>query len=51
VINLWQNEEGRHAMAADPKIQEALQGADLPEPAFEGYEVLDMVILPEAVQG
>jgi len=49
VINLWENEEGRHAMAAEPEIQEALRGAGLPAPDFEGYDVITHVIRPEAV--
>lgn len=40
MINLWQTEEGRHAMAEEPAIQAALRAAGLPEPAFEGYEVV-----------
>ena len=51
VINLWENEEGRHAMAEEPEVKEALESAGLPMPNFEGYEVLDMRILPEAVRG
>ncbi len=51
VINLWENEEGRHAMAEEPEVKEALQAAGLPMPNFEGCEVLDMRILPEAVRG
>ena len=39
VINLWETEEGRHAMAEEPEIQQALQSAGLPRPGFEGYEV------------
>src|SRR5712691_124620 len=49
VINLWENEEGRHAMAQEPEIQEALRGAGLPAPDFEGYDVITHVIRPEAV--
>jgi len=49
VINLWENEEGRHAMAEEPQVLEALQAADLPAPGFEGYEIVDMVIRQEAV--
>jgi hypothetical protein len=49
VINLWSTEEGRHAMAEEPAVLEALQSAGLPAPAFEGYEVLEMHILPAAV--
>ncbi len=39
VINLWENEQGRHDMAAEPEIQQAIQSAGLPGPGFEGYEV------------
>src|SRR4051812_26937438 len=49
IINLWENEQGRHDMAQEPRIQEAVQAAGPPEPAFEGYEVVAMSILPEAV--
>jgi quinol monooxygenase YgiN len=41
-INLWENEEGRQAMAAEPEIQQAVAAAGLPAPAFEGYEVLEL---------
>jgi hypothetical protein len=51
VINLWETEEGRHAMAEEPKVQYALRAGGFPQPAFEGYEVLEMVIRPEAVRG
>lgn len=51
VINLWENEEGRHAMAQEPSILEALQAGGFPPPAFEGHEVIDMTILPAAVRG
>lgn len=40
IINLWETEEGRHEMAAEPEIQQALQASGLPRPNFEGYEVL-----------
>jgi len=49
VLNLWENEEGRHSMAEEPSVQESLAFAGLPAPAFTGYEVLEMHILPEAV--
>jgi hypothetical protein len=42
IVNLWENEEGRHAMAAEPEIQQAMGNAGLPIPAFEGYEVISM---------
>jgi len=50
-INLWRDEEGRHAMAQEPEIQEAVRAAGLPEPHFEGFEVAHYRILPEAVEG
>jgi hypothetical protein len=40
VFNLWEAEEGRHQMADDPEIQQALRDAGFPKPAFKGYEVL-----------
>ncbi len=51
VINLWENEEGRHSMAQEPRVLEALQAGGFPPPAFEGYEVIEMTILPAAVRG
>jgi hypothetical protein len=50
VINLWENEEGRQAMAKEPAVLEALQAAGFPPPSFEGHEVIDMTILPAAVR-
>jgi hypothetical protein len=41
IINLWDNEEGRHKMADDPEIQQAVQTAGLPRPAAKGYDVLE----------
>jgi hypothetical protein len=40
VINMWADEEGRHRMAEDPEIQQAIQESGLPRPAFKGYEVI-----------
>jgi hypothetical protein len=40
VVNLWENEEGRHAMAEEPEIREALRAAGFPPPDFDGFEVL-----------
>ena len=40
VINMWDNEEGRHRMADDPEIQQALRDAGFPPPSAKGYEVL-----------
>jgi hypothetical protein len=39
VVNVWETEEGRHAMAAEPEIQEAVQKAGLPPPNFEGFPI------------
>jgi hypothetical protein len=40
IVNVWETEEGRHAVADEPEVRNALAQADLPAPAFEGYEVL-----------
>jgi steroid delta-isomerase-like uncharacterized protein len=40
IYNLWQTEEGRHQMAEDPEVREAIAAANFPEPNFAGYEVL-----------
>ena len=50
-INLWETEEGRHAMAEEPEIQEAVRAAGLPQPHFEGFEVVHYTVLPEALEG
>jgi hypothetical protein len=50
-INLWKDEQGRHDMAQEPEIQQAIQAAGFPPPAFEGYEVISYTFLPEAAQG
>ncbi|HZO34727.1 MAG TPA: hypothetical protein VFB17_06580 [Gaiellaceae bacterium] len=48
-INIWENEEGRHAMAEDPEIRSALAAAGFPAPAFDAYEIAEMRILEEAL--
>jgi predicted ester cyclase len=40
ILNLWETEEGRHRMADDPEIQDAVRAAGFPKPNFTGYEVL-----------
>jgi hypothetical protein len=50
IINLWEHEEGRHAMAEEPEIQEAMREAGLPKPKFEGYEVLSMNLRQPAIR-
>jgi steroid delta-isomerase-like uncharacterized protein len=40
ILNLWETEEGRHRMADDPDVQDAIRAAKIPEPHFTGYEVL-----------
>lgn len=41
IINFWATEEGRHQMAADPDVQQAVREANFPAPGFEGYPVLE----------
>ncbi len=41
LINMWSDTEGRHRMAEDPEIQQAIQDAGLPQPAAKGYQVLE----------
>jgi hypothetical protein len=40
IINMWDNEEGRHRMAEDPDMRQAIQDAGMPPPNAQGYEVL-----------
>src|SRR2546427_6981780 len=40
ILNLWETEEGRHRMADDPDVQDAVRAAGFPEPRFTGQEVL-----------
>jgi hypothetical protein len=40
LINMWDNEEGRHRMGDDPEIRQAVADAGLPPPSAKGYEVL-----------
>jgi len=42
IVNLWETDEGRHAMAEEPEIREALMKSGLPAPAFEGYEAFSI---------
>jgi hypothetical protein len=48
-INIWKSEAGRHAMADEPEIQQAVASAGLPQPNFEAFEILDYEFLPDAV--
>ena len=48
VINLWEHEEGRHAMAEEPEIQEAIRAAGFPPPHFDAYEVVATIGVPTA---
>jgi hypothetical protein len=41
-INLWENEAGRHAMADEPEVRDAVAAAGFPNPAFEAYEIAEM---------
>jgi hypothetical protein len=48
-INLWEHEEGRHAMAQDPDVRASIAAAGFPNPAFEGFEIAEMRITEGAV--
>jgi hypothetical protein len=49
IVNLWETDEGRHAMAAEPEVQAAVQAAGLPVPRFEALEVLVLRVSERAV--
>jgi hypothetical protein len=40
VINVWESEDGRRAMSAEPEVQEAVRSSGVPMPQVEAYEVL-----------
>jgi hypothetical protein len=40
IINMWADTEGRHRMAEDPEIRQAIQDAGMPAPNAKGYEVV-----------
>jgi hypothetical protein len=44
VVNLWETDEGRQAMAQEPEMLEARRKADIPPPAFAGYEVVGVSV-------
>jgi hypothetical protein len=48
MINLWETEEGRQAMAEEPEIQNAVRAAGLPTPAFKAFEVLELRVSERA---
>jgi len=50
LINLWENEEGRHAMAEEPEIRDALRAAGFPPPNFEAHEVAWSSGIPAAAR-
>jgi hypothetical protein len=49
VINLWEHEEGRQAMAEEPEVQEAVRSVGMPPPQFDGFEVLSLRVTDRAV--
>ena len=51
IFNLWENDEGRHTMAADPEIRAALRDAGFPEPHFQAYEILYRRTVAETAKG
>jgi hypothetical protein len=40
IINMWADADGRHRMAEDPEIRQAIQDAGMPAPNAKGYEVI-----------
>jgi hypothetical protein len=41
VISMWATEQGRHQMADDPEVRQAISDAGLPPPSAKGYDVLE----------
>jgi hypothetical protein len=41
IINMWSDTEGRHRMAEDPDVRQAIQDAGMPPPSAKGYDVLE----------
>ena len=50
IINVWETEEGRHAMSEEPEILEAVSAAGFPPPAFTGYEILEFRVGDRAAE-
>lgn len=50
LINLWETDAGRHAMAEEPEILEGLRAAGFPPPAFEAHEVAWSSGIPAAAR-
>ena len=48
MINVWETEEGRHAVAEEPEMQAAITAAGLPEPRFHAFEVLELRVSERA---
>src|SRR3954452_23708703 len=42
IVNVWETEDGRHAIASEPELQQAMLAAGLPAPAFVGYELVEL---------
>jgi hypothetical protein len=40
IINFWDSKEGRHQMAEEPEVRQAIQDAGMPAPNAKGYEVI-----------
>jgi hypothetical protein len=40
IVNLWEHEQGRHDIAAEPEFRAAFAASGLPQPSFEGFEVV-----------
>jgi hypothetical protein len=50
IVNVWETDEGRHAMAEEPEIQEGIRAAGFPPPAFTGYEIIELRVMPRATE-
>ena len=40
IVNLWEHDQGRHDIALEPEMQTAFAASGLPQPKFEGFEVV-----------
>lgn len=51
IVNLWRDEQGRHAMPEHPEMVAAREAAGFPPPHARAYEVLahEQVEMPAAV--
>jgi hypothetical protein len=41
IVNVWEHEQGRHDIA-EPEMRAARAASGLPQPSFEGFEVVNV---------